>query len=213
MEGYISDNEQVDVIRKWWRENGKSLVLGLIIGILGLAGYRYWQDTRTLRSESASINYEELLALVNKKSFEDARKAGQIILDNYPDSTYARLAALSLAKVELGDGKIDAAKGRLQWVLDHAGSDQLASLARSRLAQLALGEGKADAAWALLEQGGLTQGDRFAELRADILAARGKVDEAVPLYQKAQEEMVAGGGNPAVIELKLERLGRSNPGT
>ena len=39
MEGYISDNEQVEVIRKWWRENGKSLVLGLIIGLVGLFIY------------------------------------------------------------------------------------------------------------------------------------------------------------------------------
>jgi predicted negative regulator of RcsB-dependent stress response len=212
VEGYISDNEQVEVIRKWWRENGRSLILGLVIGIMGLAGYRYWDDSRSVRAESASINYEELLSLVNKKSFEDARKAGQVILDNYPDTTYARLAALSLTKVELADGKIEAAKSHLQWVLDHPGSDQLATLARARLAQLALGEGKADAAWALLEQGGLTRGEGFSELRADILAARGKVDEAAALYLKAQADIIASGGNPAVIELKLERLGRSNAG-
>lgn len=212
MDAYISDNEQVEVIRKWWRENGKSLLLGLVIGIVGLAGYRYWDDSRGVRAESASINYEELLGLINKKSVDDARKAGQIILDNYADTTYARLAALSLAKLELGDGKLDAAKGRLQWVLDHAGPDQLASLARSRLAQITLGEGKPDAAWTLLEQGGLTKGDGFAELRADILAARGKVDEAAALYQKALADVIVGGGNPAVIELKLERIGRSTPG-
>jgi predicted negative regulator of RcsB-dependent stress response len=112
----------------------------------------------------------------------------------------------------MGDGKTDAARARLQWVIDHPGSDNLTPVAHARLAQIALHEGKADAAWALLEKSGLTKTDRFAELQGDILAARGKTAEAVAKYQKAQAEATAGGGNPAIVELKLERLGRSGDG-
>jgi predicted negative regulator of RcsB-dependent stress response len=97
-------------------------------------------------------------------------------------------------------------------VIDHPGSDNLTPVAHARLAQIALHEGKADAAWALLEKSGLTKTDRFAELQGDILAARGKTAEAVAKYQKAQAEATAGGGNPAIVELKLERLGRSGDG-
>jgi predicted negative regulator of RcsB-dependent stress response len=212
VEGYTSESEQVEVIRKWLKDNGKSLLLGLAIGLLALGGYRYWDETRNLRAESASVNYEQLLGLLEKNATDDARKAGQTIIDNYGDSTYARLTALLLAKLEMGDGKTDAARARLQWVIDHAGSDNLTPVAQARLAQIALHEGKADAAWALLEKSGLTKTDRFAELQGDILAARGKTDEAVAKYRKAQAEATAGGGNPAIVELKLERLGRSGDG-
>ena len=212
MEGYSSESEQVEVIRKWWKDNGKSLLLGLALGLSGLAGYRYWDDTRNLKAESASVNYEQFLALTEKKSMDDARKAGQTILDNYADTTYARLTALLLAKTEITDGKPDAAKQRLQWVLDHPGKDHLEAVARSRLAQLALAEGKADDAWRLLEQGGLATGEDYAELQGDILAAQGKSDEAVARYLKAQQQALASGGNPAVLELKLERLGHTGDG-
>ena len=212
MEGYTSETEQVEAIRKWWKDHGKSLVRGQALGLEVLAGKRYWDDTRNLKAESASVNYEQFLALVEKKSRDDARKAGQTILDNYADTTYARLTALLLAKTELDDGKPDAARQRLQWVIDHAGKDQLELVARARLAQLTLADGKPDAAWTLLEQGGITRGGQYAELQGDILAARGKTDEAVTLYRKAQQQTLAEGGNPAVIELKLERLGHTGDG-
>lgn len=212
MEGYTSESEQVEALRKWWQDNGKSLILGLAIGLAGLAGYRYWDDTRNLKAESASINYAQFLALVEKKSTDDARKAGQTILENYADSTYARLTALLMAKSAIMDGKTDAGRQHLQWVLDHPGDDHLEAVARARLAQLALAEGKADAAWTLLEQGGITKGEDYAELQGDILAARGKPQEAIALYLKAQEQALAGGGNPAVLELKLERLGHAGDG-
>ncbi|MSQ69512.1 MAG: tetratricopeptide repeat protein [Gammaproteobacteria bacterium] len=208
MEGYSSEREQVEAIQKWWKDHGKSIVLGLAVGLLGLGGYRYWEETRNLQAESASINYEKFLNQADDKTSKESRVTGQAILDNYAASIYARLTALTLAKLAIDDAQPEQAKKHLQWVIDHPGSDQLAEIARARLAQLSLADGKADAAWALLVQGGLNTGDQLAELKADILAAQGKTAEAVVLYAKAQKLLTEGGGNPAVIELKLERLGQ-----
>ncbi len=208
MEGYSSEREQVEVIQKWWKEHGKSIVLGLTVGLLGLGGYRYWDETRNLQAESASINYEKFLTQADNKTSKESRATGQAILDNYAASIYARMTALTLAKLAVDDGQPEEAKKRLQWVLDHPGQDKLAEAARARLAQLSLADGKADAAWALLVKGGLDKGDQLAELKGDILAAQGKTAEAVVLYAKAQKLLTEGGGNPAVIELKLERLGQ-----
>lgn len=212
MEGYASEQEQLESIRKWWGQNGKSLVLGLAVGITGLAGYRYWDESRNLRAESASVNYDQFLGLASKKNLDDTRQAGKTILDSYPESTYARLTALYLAKLEVEADKPAAARERLQWVLEHHGKDGLDSVARARLAQLSLAEGKPDAAWQALEEGGLTAGDRYAELKGDILAARGKTEEAIAMYNKAQAEVAKNGGNLAIIELKLERLGHAGEG-
>ena len=210
MEGYTSEQEQVDAIRRWWGDHGKSIMLGLALGVAGLGGYRYWDDSRNRLAENASVTYERFLGIATDKGGEEALKIGQSILENYAGTTYAPLTALMLAKLEMDRDKPDAARQHLQWVVEHGTGKELAALARARLAYLTLAEGKADAAWKLLEQSGLAQGDRFAELRADILVALDRKDEAVKLYEKAQQEILQAGGNPAVIELKLERLGHTS---
>ena len=53
---HLSEKEQIEQLKRWWNENGKSLVAGLVIGIGGLAGYRYWDNVQTVRSENGSIN-------------------------------------------------------------------------------------------------------------------------------------------------------------
>lgn len=211
MEGYTSEQEQVDAIRRWWAAHGKSIVLGLAIGLAGLAGYRYWDQSRDRLAEGASITYEKFLGLsADKKGAEDARKLGQSILENYPQTTYAPLAALLLAKLEMDHDQPQTARKHLQWVVDNGRGKEITGVARARLAQLMLAEGKADDAWKLLENGGLGGTDRYAELRADILVALGRKEEAVALYEKAQKSVIEAGGNPAVIELKLERLGHTS---
>ena len=211
MEGYTSEQEQVDAIRRWWAAHGKSIVLGLAIGLAGLAGYRYWDQSRDRLAEGASITYEKFLGLsADKKGAEDARKLGQSILENYPQTTYAPLAALLLAKLEMDHDQPQTARKHLQWVVDNGRGKEITGVARARLAQLMLAEGKADDAWKLLENGGLGGTDRYAELRADILVALGRKEEAVALYEKAQKSVTEAGGNPAVIELKLERLGHTS---
>ena len=211
MEGYTSEQEQVDAIRRWWGAHGKSILLGLTLGLAGLAGYRYWDESRNHVAESASITYEKFLGLsADKKGIDEARKLGLSILENYENSTYAPLTALLLARLEMDHDQPEAARKQLQWVVDHGHGKEIVTVAKARLAQLTLADGKADAAWKLMEEAGLAKTDRYAELRADILVALGRKDEAIALYEKAQKTVTEAGGNPAVIELKLERLGHSS---
>ncbi len=37
MDAYVSEQEQVEQIRRWWKNNGNALLLGLALGIGGLA--------------------------------------------------------------------------------------------------------------------------------------------------------------------------------
>lgn len=207
MEGYTSEREQVDAIREWWRTNGKSIVLGLAVGLAGLGGYRYWDGMQDAKAENASINYEQFLNLAAQGGGKEALETGEAILKAYPDSSYARLTGLLLAKLEVDDGKPDAAKTHLQWVIDHAGSEEIAAIAKARMAQLVLAEGDAEAALKLFEQVGSAYGERFAELKGDILARLGRRDEAVKAYAQAQKLVADAGADTRLIELKIEALG------
>jgi len=207
VEGYTSEREQVDAIREWWRTNGKSIVLGLAVGLAGLGGYRYWDGMQDAKAENASINYEQFLNLAAQGGGKEALETGEAILKAYPDSSYARLTGLLLAKLEVDDGKPDAAKTHLQWVIDHAGSEEIAAIAKARMAQLVLAEGDAEAALKLFEQVGSAYGERFAELKGDILARLGRRDEAVKAYAQAQKLVADAGADTRLIELKIEALG------
>ncbi len=207
MEGYTSEREQVDAIKQWWQANGKSIVLGLAVGLAGLGGYRYWDGMQNANAESASVNYEQFLNLAAQGGGKEAIETGEAILKAYPNSSYARLTGLLLAKLEVDDGKLDAAKTHLQWVIDHAGSAEVAAIAKSRMAQIVLAGGDAEAALKLFEQIGATDSEQFAELKGDIMARLGRRDDAVKAYTQAQKLVADAGADARLIELKIEALG------
>lgn len=208
MEQNISEREQLETLRKWWDANGKAIVLGLAVGLAALFGYRYWQSMLDAKAESASLNYQHFLQLAAAGPGDEARSAGQAIVGAYPDSAYARLTSLLLARLEVDDGKLPAAKAHLQWVIDNAKGSELADVARGRLAQLLLAEGDVDAASAQVskvQDAGATTS--FAELRGDILAAQGKHAEAAAMYERAIAEVGDVGGDASHLEMKRDALG------
>lgn len=208
MEGYTSEREQVEAIKKWWQDNGKSIVLGLAVGLAGLGGYRYWGSMQDAQAENASINYEQFLNLAAQGGGKEAMETGEAILKAYPDSSYARLTALLMAKLAVDEGKLEPAKQHLQWVIDHAGSAEVVAIARARMAQLVLAGGDAEAALTLFKQIGKDGGTAFPELKGDILAGLGKTEEAAQSYAQAQQLLADSGADPRLLELKIEALGR-----
>ncbi len=44
MEIYENEHDQVDAIKRFFAENGKALVVGVILGVGALVGWRYWNN-------------------------------------------------------------------------------------------------------------------------------------------------------------------------
>jgi hypothetical protein len=57
VEDYLSEREQVDRIRQWWKENGAWIIVGIGGGVLSLAGWNWWQGYQLERAEQASAIY------------------------------------------------------------------------------------------------------------------------------------------------------------
>ncbi len=207
MDAYVSEQEQVEQIRRWWKDNGKALLLGLTLGIGGLAAYRYWDATKTTMAESASQNYDQLIQLATAQKLDDAMTAGHTIIESYPDSVYAKLSALLIAKIAVEKHDYSQAKAELQRLLDSDGRGELANIARERLARLLLAEGKPDEAYKLLEAVPELAGESASsELRADVLAARGDIDGARAKYLEALATADKLGLDRELIQLKLDNL-------
>ncbi len=210
MDVYASEEEQVEALKKWWKDNGNGVVIGLLLGLAGLFGWNTWQANTKAKQEEASLGYQQLLVHVAKKEAKDARYIGNNLITNYSDSPYASLSALSLAKLEVEDGQTAEARKHLQWVIANSKLPALKETAQVRIAAVSLSEGNADAALnELTAVSHCKQMVTCMELKGDILLAQGKHNDARSTYLQAISLAEADKSELSVIQLKLDDLGSS----
>lgn len=205
MDIYASDAEQAEALKKWWRDNGKSVVGGIAIGLAGVFGWQSWMQHQENQQGRASYQYFQLATAARSDQLESAHKQYQLLNQEYDGNIYSLLGALEIARINVEQGQLDAAQGQLEKLLKQAKDPSLQQLARVRLARLHLAQGKLEAAEALLAQApddGF-QGELNA-LRGDIALKRNDLAKARAAYQAALEQ---GAGNSGIIRLKLDSLG------
>jgi len=209
MNEYVTDDEQVERIKKWWSDNGSSVIAGLVIGIGGLVGWRTWVDYRTNVAAEASMHFDSMVQAVEKNNKDTAIDEAFKILDEYSSTAYAELAHLTLAKVYVDDKQYDKAEQQLQTVVDTTSELPMQMLARKRLAAVLLQQGKLDQAMSVLNVDYPVQFKAaFEELKGDILVAKGDANSARDAYQKAKLAQPAA-ANPKFLQQKMDDLGLS----
>jgi len=203
---YRTDEEQVEAIRAWWRENGRSALFGVVLGLAAIFGWRSWQAWEAAQTEAASALYQQMMEAVRAGQSVDATKAGERIAAEYGKSSYAVFARLALAGLAMDAKDPDAAAGHLRLALEQNKVAALEPEIRLRLARVLAARGKHDEALALIA-GPLADGYAAAadELRGDIESARGNVDAARSAYEKARS--APAGASDELLDLKLESLG------
>ena len=133
------------------------------------------------------------------------------LLNDYPESGYAPLAALVMAKSAVTEERADDAGRHLQWALEHATETGIKQIAQLRLARLAAARKDFDGALTMLRQ--VTLAELMAavdELRGDIAVEREEPDTARAAYAKALEADGLPDDVRARIGIKLDDLGHYN---
>jgi predicted negative regulator of RcsB-dependent stress response len=204
---YTTDEQQVEAIKKWWQENGKSVIVGLAIGAAAVVGWRSWTESQESYLRAASDQYSQVLNAVAGGNHTLAVTTGDALLQEYADAPYAALGALALAKAHYEQGEKDAALTRLQWVLDNADTPELKQVALLRMGRLTLDMGDLDGALALVQKGDSSGSfaGAYAELRGDILVRKGDKIGARTAYETALAS--GSGNNQTMLRLKLDDLG------
>jgi len=210
LEGYKTDEEQVEQLKKWWNENGKSIVGGITLGLVAIFGWRGWQDHLVVQGENASDLYEQMAADIREGKGTDteiAAIADQLNQD-YKSTPYSIFSSLLQAREAVEKDDISAAKNHLQWVLDNTDNDEFRHIARLRFSRLLLIEGDKDAALSLIEK---VDTGKFAssyhELRGDILLQQGDPKAAQEAYTQALATQNSIRGNQSIVQMKLDDLG------
>ncbi len=222
----LSEKEQIEAMRSWWKENGRYVISGIVLGVAILVGWNRWQAHQQTTRVEASALYETIAGEVDDGDLEDARTAAEDMYENYASTTYAALARLAMAKLYMENGRDqDAADtlivllatssrseipliGPLQAFLGVADLSELQMVGRLRLAKIYLYQDKHDNAVELLSGfEGTSFSARYDEILGDAYAALGQAAEARAAYERAMlDDVGAPTLDRALVQMKTVDL-------
>jgi len=210
-----SDEEQLEVLKNWWDENGTSLVITVVVTVGAILGYRGWEENVIQKGEAASAVYEDLVIATDNIAASTPGEALQItavslaetLKSDHGDTTYAVFAAMRLAKVAVEQNELDMALEELRWALYNVSEMHLETTIRVRLSRVHMGLQDPTSALTLLidHQPASGQVASFEEAKGDIFHFLGDLGQAREAYQKALENMSDKVKNP-ILEFKLADL-------
>jgi predicted negative regulator of RcsB-dependent stress response len=207
---YLTEQQQIEEIKKWWQRNGTSTIIIFVLVICASIGWRFWLQHRETKLERASTHYEELLNAVVNDDAIDAQKEANLLRHNYLHTPYAALASLMLARGDVYQGNYDSAKQQLTWVMKHANTNALREIARLRLARITLLQNQPkDALQLLAKVDDKNYEPLINELIGDSYLALNQIDNARSAYQRAITELPDPAMRP-ILQMKLDDIA-ANP--
>ncbi|MGH8559240.1 MAG: YfgM family protein [Methylococcales bacterium] len=206
MELHETEDQQLEAVKKWFNENGRAILLGLIIGIGCVLGWNGWQNYKSTQAKEASDLFQELLKTTDKDNPDSFLKLCERIKSDYPDSIYASYAGFFQAKQQVEAGKFEAARKELESIVAESSDPSVKNIARLRLLKILITEGKAEEALASINTPGVSISGKFEaayeEMKGDAQVALGREREARGAYQRAVEL----GRKSSLLDLKIEDL-------
>ncbi|HRH81231.1 MAG TPA: tetratricopeptide repeat protein [Thiobacillaceae bacterium] len=204
----LEEQEQLDELKAWWKQNGKWIIAGVVAFLLATAGWRVWQSWTVKQGAEASALFEKAMQAAAMNDGKALKDATAQLMENYPRSGYAAPAAWLAGRVnhQMGDGK--SARAQYEFALEHAKDEGVKQLARLRLAAILMDAKDFGGAMAQLNQepapafAGL-----HADLKGDVLQAQGKTAEAREAYKQAIEKLGDKSALKPLVEIKLDGLG------
>ena len=202
MSDYLTDEEQMARIKSWWDENGRMVIAAIVLGIGGVVGWRWYDDSREQETAAASDLYADYL-----DAEADARQqSAEKLAEQIPDSAYHALMLLNSASESAELENYAEAEAQLRAALEAGGSSDLVDLVNVRLARVLAQQDKSDEALAALSK---VRGEGFrpvvAELKGDILLRQGERFQDHEAYRSALEgvDSLPRSSQRALLELKV----------
>ncbi|MBN7818799.1 YfgM family protein [Bowmanella yangjiangensis] len=201
MEIYTTEEQQVEAIKKFWKDNGTAIILGAVIGLGGLWGWRYYNEQRIAGMDQASGQYQQVMQ--GLESDDQGFSKALDYVNTHSDNNYALLTAMQLANKAVTRDDLSEAAKQLKFAAEKSSVPAITAIANLRLARVHVQLEQYPEALAVLDAIGADnyQG-QVQELRGDVFVKQGNLDKARAAYSAAME--IHSGNN--LIKMKLDNL-------
>ncbi|MDC3263831.1 tetratricopeptide repeat protein [Porticoccaceae bacterium] len=219
MADHITEEEQIEALKRWWDENGKQVILAIVLTVGGYFGWQAYSEHVDEQAAAASLVYQQVLDNIAEATpgvSLDADQQAQVnqlaesLKQDYSDSQYAFYAALIKAKLAVEASDLSAAAVELQWAMDNADNLISENIARLRLARVEAASGNLDNALQLVQ--GVDAGEMksaFEEAKGDFYLQQGNSAAAYTAYEAAM--MAIETGNSAASQLLQLKISQVQP--
>ncbi len=195
-----TEEEQAEKIKHWLRSNGPQIVVGVVLGLGGIWGWKGYTTYQNSQSIEARTYYNQLVSNPNNPQFFE------ILQRDYASSIYTHQATLVLAKHAVKAKNYQRALDYIAPLL-HNENALIADIAKLRSAQLYLEMGQHDPALTMLG----TENDNafnglYNQARGDIYADLGKNKRAQKHYQLALQQSAPESEFKTILQMQINDL-------
>jgi predicted negative regulator of RcsB-dependent stress response len=197
-----TDKEQIEDIKRWWKDYGQTIATAVVIGLAVGAGWKLWGRYTTGQENAASQVYQAMQQAVHQKQFGVAQQYAKQLQTQYKRTTYAKLGSLVAARAAVEQEKYQQAVTALQWVVDNSKSTDIKTIAQLRLARVQLQMGQAQQALDTVNQAkGATFTGLIAQTKGQVYKALGKNKQAQAAFTQAHTAFATQGQQSFIVEL------------
>jgi predicted negative regulator of RcsB-dependent stress response len=207
MSVYMTEEEQLAAIKKWWQRYSTLLLIIFSLVLLSVSGYRYWQWHRLKVNTEASNAYEHLMVAFSNQDPKSINSYANQLTTEFGQTVYAHAARLTLAKLYVSENNVDKAIETLEAVVNGSAMKSLKQVARLRIARLLSSKKSFDSAMLQLNNvDDPTYMPLVNEMKGDIFAATGKYQKAIDAYKEAMTAVRTKGLGNLYLEMKTNEL-------
>ncbi len=204
MDVYQTEEQQVEAIKGFWKENGTAVIAGLVLGFAGFIGFNYYQDAQLASEVATSDAYQTIIENSVKDGTTFAESGDKFIAEN-KESSYASLTALALAKAASTHKDWSQVAKHLTVAIENSTDQGIKAIASVRLARVQIQLEQYNEALATLA---VTLPESFKasieETKGDAYLKQDKIELARNAYQAAID--VEGQANNGTLQMKLNDL-------
>lgn len=205
-EEYLTDDEQLEAVKRAFTEYAPWILGGVVLGVGGWFGIQYYRSHQNAVAMQAADQFTQMTAALQMNDSQKSLQIAAGLIKDFPSSPYADQAQLTIARIDVDSGKAAEAVAPLTQVMTHSKDAELKQIARLRLARVLIDQSKPDDAIKTLAEG--TPGSfagRYHAVRGDALYAKKDIPGAVAEYNQALATS-EGGAESAMLQLKLADL-------
>lgn len=205
MSDYLTEQEQVELLKGWIKQYSTIILSGVLVAFLIVSGWRYWQQREYKIYTHASALFDEMLTQRLQHASGDTQASK--LLTHYAKTPYSQFAALLLAKDAIAAKNYALAEQHFNWVINHSSITAIRQISRLRLARLYTGEQKPERALDVLK----TIDDKsfiglVDEVKGDVYVVLKNIPLARQSYQLALTELPNAEVIRPLLQMKYDNL-------